>query len=169
MKKLVVLFLLCAVLFAPVFAEDTTVDNSDEGTDALGMYCMFGSFYMVGLSYHHWFGNHGLMISAGLDNDRISALVEYQLSVYKAELTDVLDSRLYVWASGGANFRNDTIYADDTYHDEFHVNAIASLGIGIEFVWWKHLSIPVHFGYVMEMPYDFSKSFCVASGVRYTF
>ena len=171
MKKLTVIFLLVIMLLSPVFAENSVEANREDGKIALGMQGLMGAFSMVGLSYQQWFGNSGITISAGLDNQHINALAEYQYCVYASGLTDNLNSRLYVWAAGGVNLRNDSIYNSTTNqsHDEFHVNAIAALGIGIEFVWWNHLSIPVQFGYIAEMPYDVEMSFCVSTGVCYRF
>ncbi|MBO4508913.1 MAG: hypothetical protein J5747_09775 [Spirochaetaceae bacterium] len=176
MKKTAVVILLLLTLVTPIFAEGTA-SNSDnmqiesDGRSSLGMYFMGGEFSMIGLSYHQWMGNHGIMISAGLDSRHTSALVEYQYSIFSALLTETMNTRLYVWCAGGVNFRTDSIidHTNTLWNDETHINAVASLGVGVEFVWWKHISVPVQFGYVAEFPYDTEMSFCLASGVRYRF
>ncbi len=173
MKKITAVILIVLAFVTPVFADETVAETESDTSAALGMYYIVGKFSMIGLSYHQWFGNHALMVSAGIQSDQMSALAEYQYCVFSASLTEKLNSRLYVWASGGVNFRNESVYAwepDTTlWQNEVHVNAVTALGIGMEFVWWRHLSVPVQFGYIAEFPYDFGMSFCFSSGVRYRF
>ncbi len=172
MKRITAVVLFLLALVTPVFAEDAAEPESD-GSAALGMYYILGKFNMIGLSYHQWFGNHALMVSAGVQSDQMSALAEYQYCVFSAHLTETLNSRLYVWASGGVNVRNESVHEWEPdltlWQNEVHVNAVTSLGVGMEFVWWRHLSVPVQFGYVAEYPFDFGMSFCFSSGVRYRF
>ncbi len=170
MRRILFAFMIIALVAVPVFAQDAPSELED-GAASLGMYYMAGEFSMIGLSFHQWLGNHGIMVSAGLDSSHTSALAEYQYSIFSAHLTETLNSHLYVWAAGGVNFRTDSTYNQTTtfWDDETHINAVASLGIGVEFVWWRHLSVPIQFGYVAEFPYDIGMSFCFASGIRYRF
>ena len=173
MKKTAVVIILLMALVTPLFAEGTVADEESDGSAALGMYYIVGKFNMIGLSYHQWFGDHALMVSAGVQSDQMSVLAEYQYCVFSASLTETLNSRLYVWASGGVNVRNESVHEWEPdltlWQNEVHVNAVTSLGVGMEFVWWRHLSVPVQFGYVAEYPFDFGMSFCFSSGVRYRF
>ena len=171
MKKIISLLVIIALLLMPIFAEAAENENDKDGSAALGMYFCTGEFSMIGLHYQQWFGNHGVMVSAGLTGDTINAVAEYEYCVYSAKFTETLNSRLYVWVLGGVNCVNDHKYNNATgeYEPNFYVDGLASLGIGMEFVWWKHLSIPVQFGYIVELPNNTKMSFCFASGVRYRF
>ncbi len=171
MKKNIILILIIALMIMPVFAQDAEAEIEDDGAASLGMYFCAGEFSMIGLHYQQWFGNHGIMVSGGLTGDVFCAVAVYEYCVYSAKFTDILNSRLYLWILGGVDCVNEHNYisSTETYEDDFYVNAVGSLGVGIEFVWWKHLSIPVQFGYVIEAPHKTKMSFSFASGIRYRF
>ena len=167
MRRVLFVFMIIALFAVPLFAQEAAVEEED-GSASLGMYYTVGEFNMIGLHFQKWFGNHGLMISAGITDGNMSAIVEYEYCIYKARFTDTLNSKLYLWLMGGPHFVNEHVWSEPE-HDNFYVNGVTALGVGMEFVWWKHLSVPVQFGYVITYPHNVSCSFCFASGIRYRF
>ncbi|MCR4940973.1 MAG: hypothetical protein K5930_12840 [Treponemataceae bacterium] len=165
MKKILILSLILLFALGPCFAEEPELD----GKIALGMGFGVGEFSMVGLQYHQWLGSHGIFATVGLSDDHKSALLGYQFCVYETSFTDILNSRLYVWVDGGADYMTYSQFSYDggDPSPESQFNAVAAGGIGMEFVWWHHLSVPVQFGYVAKFPNNTSMSFYFTSGVRY--
>ncbi len=165
MKKILLFLLILLFVFNPVFAED---ENQD-GPIALGMGFGVGDFSMIGLQYQQWFGSHGIVVSAGLAEDQKCVLGGYEYCVYSTSFTEILNSRLYVWIEGGADYLKYSEYSSvtDRTVERSCVDAVAALGIGMEFIWWNHLSVPVQFGYVAKFPNRSGMSFYFSSGVRY--
>ena len=82
MKKNILLFIILAFLVMPVFAQASENESNNDGAAALGMYYCVGDFIgMIGLHYQQWFGNHGLMVSAGITGGNFNAVAEYEYCV----------------------------------------------------------------------------------------
>ncbi|MCR4940974.1 MAG: hypothetical protein K5930_12845 [Treponemataceae bacterium] len=168
MRKIVLLILFFSFCLFPLCADEIESDDSI----ALGMgYCMgeitlgygSGNIGVIGLQYQQWFGRHGVMVTAGLDG----VFADYQYCIFSASFTERLDTRFYAWISGGAAFFNDyNFYSSSSYSG---VDAIFAVGIGTEFIWWKHLSVPAQYGYIARFTDNFHLGFFYSSGVRYRF
>ena len=89
MKKTAIVILLLLTLVTPIFAEGTVAAEESDGSAALGMYYIVGKFNMIGLSYHQWFGDHALMVSAGVQSEQMSVL-DYMIPLEKNQDQEML-------------------------------------------------------------------------------
>jgi hypothetical protein len=59
------------------------------------------------------------------------------------------------------------------YQSDYNVpklfNGIAGFGLGFETIYYKHFSIPLHFGYYAEFPNEFKMDFIFGGGLRFRF
>jgi len=104
--------------------------------------------------------------------------LEVMYRLYASNIWNWLSGDLYAYASLGHKGSQDAVYVDadgdyNTSDDAYYtpgtvVFAVAAgVGIGYEFVLFRHFSVPVQFGYVVEYPLYVSFNF--SGGLRYRF
>ena len=137
-----------------------------------------------GLSWQQWIGSFGYQINFSgmylpsvyeeyddvlgnyISYDYIQAFylftAEAQFEFFTVKFLDDWHGRLYGVVLGGLYYSSD-------YNVPEIFNGIAGIGIGYETVYKKHLSFPLHFGYVCEFPNEFQMSFAFGAGFRFRF
>ena len=137
-----------------------------------------------GLSWQQWIGSFGYQINFSgmylpsvyeeyddvlgsyISYDYIQAFylftAEAQFEFFTVKFLDDWHGRLYGVVLGGLYYSSD-------YNVPEVFNGIAGIGIGYETVYKKHLSFPLHFGYVCEFPNEFQMSFAFGAGFRFRF
>ena len=135
-----------------------------------------------GLSWQQWIGGFGYQINFSgmylpseyvdyidenyVSYDYIQAFylftAEAQFEFFTVKFLDDWHGRLYGVVLGGLYYSSD-------YNVPDIFNGIAGIGIGYETIYKKHLSFPLHFGYVCEFPNEFKMDFAFGAGFRFRF
>ena len=131
-----------------------------------------------GLQYQQWFGRWGYQLEGGLfinnktyydldSNYRElqdisgSLAAELLCELYTGQLYRVCDATLFAWLLGGTMITTDS--------NKTYANAVAGIGLGVDWVFFKHISFPWQFGFVGKFPYDPYVSMTTALGIRFRF
>lgn len=144
---------------------------------------VFGYAY-PGLSWQHWLGKFGYQINfSGMylpmenydydSNTEEEIINEYIYSFYMLTAEAQFEffttrflknwyGRLYGVLLGGFYYQSD-------YNVPELFNGIAGFGLGFETIYYKHFSIPFHFGYYAEFPTNFKLDFMGGIGLRFRF
>ncbi len=195
MKKMFVIVLMLLLACTAVIAnspattvlnvEDASEDNSFTRYDsAVGVTWLIGSD-IPSLQYQHWitpgFGftlNTGAAYSPRSETiytettDTYNTINGYYLdlnffgqlqwALYTAS-TKNLDTRLYAWVLGGCVVQHDVAMTG------MDVDGIAGAGFGFDINLYKHISIPVEFGYLGVAPANPNLAMVGNFGIRYRF
>ena len=144
---------------------------------------VFG-YSQPGLSWQHWLGKFGYQINfSGMylpmenydydSNTEEEIINEYIYSFYMLTAEAQFEffttrflknwyGRLYGVLLGGFYYQSD-------YNVLELFNGIAGFGLGFETIYYKHLSVPIHFGYYAEFPTNFKMDFMGGIGLRFRF
>jgi hypothetical protein len=184
MKRSLITLALCVTfsLFAgAAFAQEQTppIDPFDASPSALGVFAMnYGITGMVyGLHYNHWFDRVGFQITGGgnympYDGYPImdySVAIQGMYELLSNTFSEKLAGRLYVWGMVGHRgwLRNSSYTAPVT---TTYVPGLAcGVGIGVDFVLFRHFSIPIEFGYSGQFLNDVSATPSIGGGLRYRY
>lgn len=173
MKKVFITFTMLFMFAGLSFASG--LDNKN----AIGAYVLGADPTIGGLQYEHRFTD---LVSSKIgafvfyNNDTYSDPFNMNISLqtdftlYENEWRDKIASRLFAYALAGytANIERGYDYVNDVQKkEEFHQNAIASIGFGFDFIFFEHLSVPVQFGFMGSFPNDTRIGFCGGVGIRY--
>ncbi len=171
---LIILLFLTNILFSQILPSSHEYEDFMTATpNALGVFIIGGENIDVGgLHYQRWFSNNiGLTLNGGgtysINTLDYSVAAEIQYMVYHETFNNYIASGLYLWSMTGHRGYMDgaTTTTEFTYKADFY----AGLGIGIECIFWKHFSIPLHVGYILEFPNEMSLSFASGAGIRYRY
>jgi len=155
--------------------------------NAIGMYYM-NNTGACGLQYQNWITHRiGFQVEgyAGYNQNHYYTPAEYQFSIasqllfniYENPLSEKTGVNFYGWLLGEYKGYNDLKYVypsnENTqgYYDPSGYLQQFSLGagFGFEFMFWKHLSIPLEFGYAGTISKDPWMGFVIGSGLRFRF
>jgi len=171
MKKI----FLCALIFCVVlsfgFAEDNGKDEYFPTAIGFNSHASMGGAQSMGLTYQHWFKNDlGYQFSFGaiMDYDFVYALdVQLQklLFVHKQQGKGL--TSLFAW--GGVGVSSTDVNTGDFYEYEVKPAILASAGLGIEFIYYNHLSIPLKFGVTGQFLNNPSVAVSFGCGILYRF
>lgn len=196
MKKLkIALVVLLMCLSAAAFCEEET--SPVVFNNAIGFVYTpsvpIGDFYdtlVAGLQYQRWFNNFGLQLTGCMyydqdyfygyaDDDyntRISgskldwkllAGAQFILCTFNVDnlkwIKDDTVFRLYFWLDGGVGKR------DNSPENKNLAYLFAGTGIGMEAVFWKHISMPLEIGYHGQFLNDGGFGICGSAGIRFRF
>ncbi len=189
MKKTFVIVLMLLLAGTVVFAnspatsvlevEDASEDNSFNRYDsALGVTWLIGSD-IPSMQYQHWITpGFGYTLNTGAsyapvtvwDSEKEVTGYEFdfnffgqlQWALYTASSTN-LDTRLYAWVLGGCVVQHEANMIGTD------VDGIAGAGFGFDINLYKHISIPVEFGYLGVAPANPNLTMIGNFGIRYRF
>lgn len=154
--------------------------------NALGFYA--SSMPSYGLHYQRWLYPFGFQVTAGgyaTDSPYSAPIKDWQATA-QVSAALALDQRvysswfahlLYVFATAGENVESlaylsdpDPLFTGDETYAPGPVDASfkAGVGVGIEFILFKHFSIPLEFGYVGD-PVAGTVNFMLGGALRYRF
>ncbi len=177
MKKRIFICILMILLAAGMSFSSERADGSfSQATGLFGFITTEDS--LGGLQYQQWFGRWGYQLEGGLfintmtyyDGDsnyrdtrdiRGSLAAELLCELYAGQLFRVCDATLFAWLLGG------TMIATDS--NKTYANAVAGIGLGVDWVCFKHISFPWQFGFVGKFPYDPYVNIMTALGIRFRF
>ena len=159
MKKI----FLCALIFTVVlsfgFAEDNAKDEYFPTAIGFNFHASTGGAQSMGLTYQHWFKND-LGYSGDLQLQKL-------LFVHNQQGKGL--TSLFAW--GGVGVSSTDVYVDtgDSYGYEVKPAILASAGLGIEFIYFNHLSIPLKFGVTGQFLNNPSVAVSFGCGILYRF
>lgn len=182
MKKLLKIIGAAFVLFT-CSAVTVAADPMDY-KNSLGMYVMAATDSM-GLQYQTWINNKvGLQVQgyATYRNNSFTEIDTYDCSISTQLLWNLFENPIsektainfYAWGLVGYRGYNTIAYigeADDVHASDTGIlsQAAVGLGFGFEFMFLRHLSIPLEFGYAGRFINNTWMGFTVGSGLRYRF
>lgn len=194
MKKIkfaFVVLLMC--LSAAAFCEEAVEEKPTVYNNAIGFVYTPGpdlgstnDTLIAGLQYQHWFDNVGLQMTGCMYYDqnynyytgnsntygqkldwKILGGAQFILCTFNVDnlnwIKDDTVFRLYFWLNGGVGAR------DLDMDNQNLAYLYAGTGIGLEAVFWKHISIPFELGYSGQFLNDGGFDIAVSSGVRFRF
>lgn len=177
MKKKIFIGLLIFLLASGLAFSFEQADGSfSQATGLFGFISLDDS--LGGLQYQQWFGRWGFQLEGGLfintmsyydgnsnyrDARDISGSLSAELlcELYTGQLFRVCDATLFAWLLGGALLETDST--------KTYANAVAGIGLGVDWVCFKHISFPWQFGFVGKFPYDPYVNILTALGIRFRF
>ena len=199
MKKLKIAFaVLLMCLSTAAFCEEEAapqVFNNAVGF-AFNTPATLGYYYddslVCGLQYQHWFDKIGIEVTGSMFYDenyhynfydpgsdswpseygekldwKLLAGVQFILCTFNVDnlnwIKDDTVFRLFFWVNGGAGGRDLTPTSQNLAY------LYAGTGIGMEAVFWKHISIPLKLGYSGQFLNNGGFDLCASSGVRFRF
>ena len=152
-----------------------------DNKNGIGTYVFMADRPFGGLQYERRVGDsNSVGLKFGLfayyDNDstteplNMSFTMEVDYSLFETTYKDKICSRLFLYAlagyQGGIDRKWD--YVNEAPKEEtFYNNALTSLGVGFDFIFMDHLSVPLQLGMVGIFPYQTKIGFTVCLGVRY--
>ncbi len=173
MKKI----FLCALIFTVVlsfgFAEDNAKDEYFPTAIGFNFHASTGGAQSMGLTYQHWFKNdlgYQFTFGAIMDYDFVySGDLQLQklLFVHKQQGKGL--TSLFAW--GGVGVSSTDVYSDtgDIFATTTKPAILASAGLGIEFIYFNHLSIPLKFGVTGQFLNNPSVAVSFGCGILYRF
>lgn len=160
----------------------------DLGQNSIGVALLGGSCGIYGLEYERYFGGaFGLaFIGSGYANEYswdkgsgkyvggFNFSVMPELKLFHCEFAKGFDMTLFGWSLVGITAQSDwsTDYDKEldilSYSwDGWKINAVAGIGFGFDFVFAKHISVPVQFGFIGQFPTTPIVGMCVGTGIRF--
>jgi hypothetical protein len=160
----VIAFLALMLMLSAAIAAEEFESPYETFPQALGG--SFGRISGIGLHYHKWAGENAFQVTGGLIYNMellYSIGGEYQRRVYGEAFTNWLAGSLYLFAGG-------------SFVGVLPGEINAGAGVGVELILFRHLSIPLEFGYVGTWSYTaaslseaFSVGPTVQAGLRYRY
>lgn len=181
MKKIIKLF--CTALFLFTCTTMSLAADPMDYKNAVGMY---GMIYTdaCGLQYQNWITHKvGLQLEGYATYDSFDYdYGEYEFSIAAQMLYNLFENPIsektainfYAWLLGEFKGYNELSYVDgapNRFYDDsgFQTQYAVGLGFGFEFMFLKHLSIPLEFGYAGTICKKPVMGFVIGSGIRYRF
>ncbi|MBQ0165602.1 MAG: hypothetical protein KBT02_00660 [Treponema sp.] len=193
MKKMKIVFVvLLMCLSAAMFAEEAEKNDPEVYNNAIGFVFTpsspmgdYDETLVAGLQYQHWFDNIGLQLTGCMYYDqnhvysyagdetgekldwKILGGAQFILCTFDVDNLSWIKNdtvfRLYFWLNGGVGCKD---YAVDLQNLPY---LYAGTGIGLEAVFWKHISIPLEVGYFGQFLNQGGFGICGSTGVRFRF
>ncbi|MCR4736184.1 MAG: hypothetical protein K5829_14400 [Treponema sp.] len=187
MKKKIITTLLIALLSGFLFAEEnnTEIIKALDAKNGVGVSYFSPEIgisddesFLGGLCYQHWFTNKigletGGAVSWNPSSDTYSDPLNYNIFVegdyvlFKSEPSDFFASRLFAWTVLGhvGSIVSEYDSESESYkQSEFFPNFRAGLGFGFDLIFFRHISIPLKFGFTGSRT---GAGFTFGGGIKY--
>ena len=180
MKKFFIIFALIFILVSsPVFAEENLKEEYCSSAVGFNQQFNLAGASSMGLTYQHYFDNYwGIQASLGAivnNNVFYSADLQLQRLFFVDSFLDTKETSFFGWANVGIASVEQAHYTKDekgNYLDTTYTVTPALLvgaGVGIEFVLFDHLSIPIKFGVTTQFITDTGVGLSLGYGILYRF
>lgn len=193
MKKIkIALIVMLMCLSAAAFCEEEAETVPEVYNSAIGFVYTpsspmgeYDDTLVAGLQYQHWFDNFGLQLTGCMYYDqhynyyeganpygekldwKLLGGAQFILCTFNVDnlrwIKDDTVFRLYFWLDGGLGGK------DLSPTEQNLAYLYAGTGIGMEAVFWKHISIPLELGYYGQFLNNGGFGICESAGVRFRF